>query len=462
MVALSDRVGAVRSSRRPRDIVRADPVTVEEFAQLTTGGLNRSRSGVAVSETRAMGLTAWWSGCRYIAEAVMFLPWPAFMGQRSNRSQVADPPWKRTPDVDTSWPIVLEHWVVSMLNRGNAYAFKLRDYDGRVVGLRPIHPDRVRTARASDGTKVHDVRNGSERVALTSRELLHIPGVSSDGTVGLDVLSVHAEALGIAAAADEIAARSFNGSHLRAYLSLPQALTQAQANDLLEEWRAFHTGVTNSDGFGVLGNGAEYRTVSLTPEQMQLLETRTFNVLEIARVLRLPPHKLYELTRATFSNIEHQGIEAVTDSVRPWVERIETAINNDPELVGSPIAPMFIEANLEGLLRGDSASRAAYYNAGVMGGWLTPQTVAQKENLPAPEELAYYQRPLNVAVIRPGEGAIPDQPTPNEIAGILQKAYLAVGKVITTDEARALANKAGAGLSPVAPPEASALVGGPA
>lgn len=453
---LADRVDA------RREAVRADAVTMEEFGYLLGGqGGNRSKSGVAVGAERAMGITAWWSGNRYISEAVMFLPWPFFAGTYDNRTRLADPPWKREPDRDTTWPVVLEHWVISQLNRGNGYAWKLRDFDGVCRGLRPVHPDRVRTARASDGTKVHEVKNGNQTVACTSRELLHIPGMSSDGTVGMDVLRVHAEALGIAAASDEYAARSFNGSHLRAYLSLPQPLTQTQADELLDEWRTFHSGVTNADGFGVLGNGAEYKTISLTPEQVQLLETRTFNVGEIARILRIPPHKLYELSRATFSNIEHQSIEAVVDSVRPWVERIETAINADPDLSGSPLARMFIEANLEGLLRGDSGARAEFYNKGITGGWMTPQTAAQKENLPAPDELAYYQRPLNVSVLRPGEGQVPDNPTPSEIAGIIQKAYLGVGKVITSDEARALANKAGAGLSPIGPPEASALVGTP-
>ena len=120
---------------------------------------------------------------------------------------------------------------------------------------------------------------------------------------------------------------------------------------------------------------------------------------------------------------------------------------------------MFVEANLEGLLRGDSGARAEFYNKGISGGWMMPQTAAQKENLPAPDELAYYQRPLNVSVLRPGEGAVPDNPTPSELAAIFQKTYLAVGKVITSDEARAIANKAGAGLAPIGPPEASALLG---
>lgn len=449
---LADRVDA------RRDAVRSDPVTMEEFGMLTAGS-TRSKSGVTVGAERAMGITAWWSGNRYIAEAVMFLPWQTFTGPKVGRVQTPDPQWLRRPDVDTTWPSVLEHWVVSMLNRGNAYALKLKDYDGRVVGLRPIHPDRVRTARASNGAKVFEVKNGSETVALTSLEMLHIPGMSSDGTVGHDVLRTHAEALGIAAAADEVAARSFTGSHLQAYLSLPQPLTQAQADELLDEWRALHMGVQSADGFGVLGNGAEYKTISLTPEQMQLLESRTFNVTEIARILRMPPHKLYELSRSTNNNIEHQGIEAVVDSVRPWVERVETAINFDAEITGSARLPIFLEANMEGLLRGDSAARAGFYNAGINGGWMTPQTAAQKENLPAPDELNYYQRPLNVSVLRPGEGDVPDNPTPAEIAGIIQKSYLGVGKVITSDEARALANKAGAGLTPIGPPEASALVG---
>ncbi len=127
-------------------------------------------------------------------------------------------------------------------------------------------------------------------------------------------------------------------------------------------------------------------------------------------MLRIPPHKLYDLTRATFSNIEHQAIEAVTESIRPWVVRIETAINSDPDLV---LPGHYIEASLEGLLRGDSAARVAYINGGIAGGWMTPARGARLENLPAPPELEYYQRPLNVDVIRPGQ-PVEDQATTEE------------------------------------------------
>ena len=166
---------------------------------------------------------------------------------------------------------------------------------------------------------------------------------------GLDPINLHRSALGVAAAADEFAGQFFNqGDHTRAYIAVPQTLTEEQANETKRQWERFHRGMANAHELGVLGNGAEYRTVGLDPEQTQLLETRRFEVTEVARLLRIPPHKLYDLERATFSNIEHQSIEAVVDSIRPWVVRIEAHINFDPDLL--PGRGQFIEFELEGLL----------------------------------------------------------------------------------------------------------------
>lgn len=266
---------------------------------------------------------------------------------------------------------------MSLLHRGNAFGYKLRDTLGRVVGLRPVHPDRVKVGRADDGTKVFKV--GED--AFTAREILHIPGLSYDGVCGLDPISLHRGALGVAAAADEFASRFFNqGDHTRAYIAVPQTLTAEQANETKRQWERFHRGMANAHELGVLGNGAEYRTVGLDPEQTQLLQTRQFEVTEIARVLRIPPHKLYDLTRATFSNIEHQAIEAVVDSIRPWVVRIEAHLNNDPDLL--PGRGQFVEFELEGLLRGDTATRYAAYSHAVGRPWMTGDEARRLENLP--------------------------------------------------------------------------------
>lgn len=404
-MALSDRVA---SQVAQRQISRAaDPVTLEEFGYLLSGQQGAvNKSGVSVTARRAMSIPAWKRGTQYLAEQVSGLPTHTYRDRPGGRERRADPMWLRRPDVETPWLTLVEHWVMSMTHRGDAFAFKKRNDVGQVVGLRGIHPDRVKRGLAADGTKVFRIDN-REDVGFTTREILHIPGLSLDGVWGVDVITYMAQAIGTAAAAEEFAASSFGqGNHLQAYLSFKEALTLEQAEATKAQWEKFHKGMANANEFGVLGNGAEYKTVSLTPEQQQLLQTREFEVTEMARIIGVPPHKLYDLSRATFSNIEHQAIEAVTDSIMPWVRRIEAYVNHDPHLL--PVNN-FIEMDPAGLLRGDAKSEAESLKAAIVGGWMTPQRAAQIKNLPAPDDLDFYQRPLNTAVIVPGVGEIPQE-----------------------------------------------------
>lgn len=369
---LADRVAA----RLGADVERA------EFSQkwresLVRGG-SRSSAGVNVTVERALGVTGWYSGVRYLTDAVAGLPVHTYRtALGGDRSRRADPQWLAAPDEGVPRFSLVEHWMMSLLHRGNAFGFKVRDGVGRVVGMRPVHPDRVRVGRSSDGLKVFKV----DDAPFTAREVLHVPGLSYDGVTGLDPISLHRAALGVAAAADEFAGRFFDqGDHTRAYISVPQHLTEEQANETKRQWERFHRGMANAHELGVLGNGAEYRTVGLDPEQTQLLQTRQFEVTEMARILRVPPHKLYDLTRATFSNIEHQSIEAVVDSIRPWVVRIEAHVNADPDLV--PGRGQFIEFQLEGLLRGDTATRYAAYAQAVGRPWMAGNEARRLENMP--------------------------------------------------------------------------------
>lgn len=374
---LADRVAA----RLVGDVERAEsPAWKQAIARRSSV---MSHAGVNVTVERALGVTAWYSGVRYLTDAVAGLPVHTYRdapgGQRSRR---ADPPWLAAPDDGVPWFSVAEHLMMSLLHRGNGYAFKRRDPVGRVMGLRPIHPDRVKVGRASDGSKVFKI----DDQAWTAREILHVPGLSYDGVTGLDPIGLHRSALGVAAAADEFAGRFFGqGDHTRAYISVPQQLTEEQADETKRQWERFHRGMANAHELGVLGNGATYNTVGLDPEQTQLLETRQFEVTEVARILRIPPHKLYDLTRATFSNIEQQSIEAVVDSIRPWVVRIEAHINFDPDLV--PGRGQFVEFQLEGLLRGDTATRYAAYAQAVGRPWMLGNEARRLENMPPLEGL---------------------------------------------------------------------------
>lgn len=398
-MALADRVA---SRLNGRQVLRSDPVSMEEFGYLLGRGRGggMTKAGVSIGPTRALGISAWYRGVRYLTETMAGLPAHSYRDQSGVRSRRADPPWMRKPDVEVPWFSLVEHWMMSLLHRGNAYGFKLRNDAGQVVGLRPLHPDRVKVGQAPDGTKVFQIDNRMD-VGFTRREILHIPGLSYNGITGLDPLSLMAEGLGRAAAADQFAASSLgSGNHLQAYITVPQDLTTDQAQALKALWEKFHKGMANANELGVLGNGAEYKTVSLTPEQQQLLETRKFEVTEMARFLGVVPHKLYDLERATFSNIEHQAIEAVVDGIRPWATRIEAFVNFDETMLPNR---NFMEFQLEGLLRGDSVARGAWYSAAINAGWMQPSAAARHENEPAPPELDYWLLPLNMAQIREGQ-----------------------------------------------------------
>lgn len=401
---IGGRVGPSRSS---------DPVSLEEFGALLAqsgmgSGGGRSRTGVTVGVSRALELTSWYSGVRYISETMASLPIHTYRklpsGQRERR---ADPSWMTHPDVETPWFTLAEHWMMSLLHRGNGYAFKVRDSIGVVRGLRVLHPDRVKVGRA-DGMKLFEVKDANaagDTLPFTSRDVLHIPGLSYDGVVGLDPIRHHAQSLGLLAAQDEYAQRHFaQGNNTHGYLSMPGRLTDAQAAALKAQWERFHGGLANAHDFGVLGDGAEYKTIGLDPEQTQLLESRKFGVTEVSRMLRLPPHKLYDLERSTFSNIEHQSIETVTDSIRPWATRLEAHINFDPHL----LPPRnYSEFSLEGLLRGDAKARADFYHLAITDGWMNRNEPRRLENLPEREGLDTFLVPQNTALQQPDGSVVP-------------------------------------------------------
>lgn len=389
---------AVLDHRAEREAARsADPVTMEEFGYLlgqSNGNSFRTKAGVSVGPKGALGISAWWRGVRYLTETIAGLPVHTFRDQGAVRSKRADPSWMARPDTETPWFALIEFWMMSELHKGNAYSYKLRDPLGRVTGLRPLHPDRVKPGRTSDGYKVFEV-DGRKDVGYTAREILHIPGLSYDGVCGLNPIQAHAETLGLVKAADEYAARHFGqGSHLRAYLSLPQKLSTTEADALKARWERFHSGMANASEFGVLGNGAEYKTVSLDPQQTQLLETRKYNVTEIARIIGVVPHKLYDLEHATYTNIEHQAIESVTDGVVPWVTRFEAFINFDPDLMR---AGNFIEWQIEGLLRGDTATRYEGYSKAIGVPWLKVNEGRRLENLEPVDGGDELASPLNMS-----------------------------------------------------------------
>ena len=390
---LSDRIAARTASA---DVVRADPVSMEEFGVLlgqSRGTSVRSKAGTVVGPSRALGIAAWYSGVRYLAEVMAGLPCHRYTVTADGRSKVPSSEWQRKPDRELPWYGFVEFVMMSLLHKGNSFSFKVRGPSGQVIGLREIHPDRVTTGIAPDGSK-RFVVDRDER-PYTTRDILHVPGLSYDGRFGLNPIQYSADVLGAAAATDDYAARFFaNGTNLGGIISVQEAMTADQARDLKAQWEDFHQGIINAHRTGVLSKGATYSRVALDAASTQLLESRQYGVLEVARLLRIPPHKLYELSRATFSNIEHQSIEAITDGIQPWAERLEAFINYDPDLTP---AGTFVEFQLEGRLRGDTKSRYEAYTSAVGGPWMTVNESRALENRPAVDGGDVLLSPMNMA-----------------------------------------------------------------
>lgn len=391
---------------------RFDPLSLEEFGALlaNNAGYGPTAAGVSMSDRRALGITAWYSGVRYLAESVAFLPLDSFRRFGAERSFSAGPVWLDKPDEGWIRQSLVESWMLSLLNRGYCAGFKLRDGFGQVIGMRFLHPDRVKpVADEKTGRRVYEVKMAEGNwQRQTDRDIFFVPFLCLDGINPISPIAAHRLSLGTVAAADELAALFFgNASLIRDYIQLTGPIKstgqpgddKAKRQKLQEEMNEFHRGLKKANLTPVLSAGVEYKTVELKANDAQLLETRQFGVTEVARILRIPPHKLYELTRSTNNNIEHQSIESVTDSIRPWCLRFEAWVNHESSELVAP--GTFVEFNLEGMLRGDIKTRYEAYHQGVQDGWLTLDEPRRRENFPPREGMNVAYRPSNMNVVDP-------------------------------------------------------------
>ena len=249
--------------------------------------------------------------------------------------------------------------------RGNAYARIVAANGNPVAALLPLHPDRVRPLPERVGGRLayeYVPRRGAREVLL-QEEVLHLRGLSlaEDGVIGLSPLDCMREAVGLALAAEAYGARFYrNNARPGIVLKHPGRLSPDAGKRLKESWNSQYAGAENAHKTAVLEEGMDLISVGMTAEQAQFLETRKFQRNEIAAIFGVPPHKIGDLERATFSNIEHQAIEVVTDTIRPWAVAWEQAMTRD--LFTEELRRTHMLAfNLDGLLRGDIESRYRAY-----------------------------------------------------------------------------------------------------
>ena len=280
--------------------------------------------------------------------------------------------------------------------RGNAYNQIITNPRGEIIELMPIHPDRVKIELLPSGEYRYRVtdRAGTE-VIMPRGDVWHLRGLSSDGLMGMSPIELARENLGMALAAQDYGARFFanDAKPTGGWIEFPGTFKDNEAKKVFRESYQQAQSGANRGKVLVLENGMKFHEVGVTNKDAQFLELRKFQITDIARLFRVPPHMIADLERATFSNIEQQSLEFVMHTMTPWAERWEASIESELLLEGDDIE---IEFDFANLMRGDAASRSSYYQSGIQNGWLTRNEARIAENLNPIDGLDQPLRPLNM------------------------------------------------------------------
>ena len=352
----------------------------------------KSASGKNVNEFTAMQTTAVYACVRILAESIAGLPLHVYEYKGQGKERVPEHPLyfllHDSPNPEMTSFIFRETAMIHLLLWGNSYSQIIRDGMRRVVGLYPLLPNRMSVERDEHGeivylyTPMSDENphaEGGKQIVLRREDVLHIPGLGFDGLVGYSPIAMARNAVGMTLACEEYGASFFaNGARPGGVLQHPGVLKDPAK--LRESWQAVYGGAANTGKVAVLEEGMTYQQIGIPPEEAQFLETRKFQVDEIARLYRIPPHMVGDLDKSSFSNIEQQSLEFVKYTLNPWVVRWEQALQKSL-LLPEERKRYFIRFNVDGLLRGDYQSRMQGYAVGRQNGWLSANDIREMEDM---------------------------------------------------------------------------------
>lgn len=351
-----------------------------------------STSGKRVNERSSMQMTAVYSCVRILSEAVAGLPLHLYRYTDSGGKEkaTAHPLFfllHDEPNPEMTSFVFRETLMTHLLLWGNAYAQIIRNGKGEVIALYPLMPDRMAVDRDDKGRLYYEYTVNMDDaptmkgslVRLSPTDVLHIPGLGFDGLVGYSPIAMAKNAIGMAIACEEYGAKFFaNGAQPSGVLEHPGTIKDPSR--VRESWTQTFGGSHNANKVAVLEEGMKYTPISISPEQAQFLETRKFQINEIARIFRVPPHMVGDLEKSSFSNIEQQSLEFVKYTLDPWVSRWEQAMVR-ALLTSDEKTGYFIKFNVDGLLRGDYQSRMNGYAIGRQNGWMSANDIRELENL---------------------------------------------------------------------------------
>ena len=379
-----------------------------------TGG--RTSAGVSVNNQSAFQFTAIYAAIRVLAESIASLPlitYERLPGGGKRRAEEA-PQYgmlHHAPSPEQTSCTMIETVMAHVLSWGNGYCELVRDGSGVVREMYPIRPDRVRVYRL-DGQLVYVYSTDNDGdILLPYQNVLHIAGLGFDGLQGYSPIHLARTAIGLGKAAEEFGSAFFgNAARPSGVLSHPGHLTPEAMQRLRESWSSLHAGPRSTGRVVIAEEGLSWQSIGIPPEDAQFLQTRRFQIEEIARVYRVSPLHLQDMSRATYSNFEQAMLSFYVDTLRPWLIKWEQEIKRKVFGLNSPL---FAEFQLQGLLRGDTINRYNAYKVGREAGFLSVNEIRSFENLNPVDGGDRYIEPLNYQAVGETESEpLEESPTP--------------------------------------------------
>lgn len=382
-MGLFSRKNHTRSRDAPE--MRGLPTKLEDFIKSTDLDIYGApvSAGAPVSEESAMRTSAVYACVKILAETVASLPLHLFKKEGDKKIKAEEHPLfsclYEIPNGETTSFNFREVMMTALLLWGNGYARIIRDKAGYVKELWYLRPDLMTVSRDANKKLKYEYSDGSGMIRYKPEQIFHVKGLSFDGVRGLSPIGQMKEAIGLALATEQYGAAFFgNGARPGGVIEYPGTLKDPEK--LRESWNKVFQGSRNANKTAVLEGGAKFHTIGLPPEESQFLETRKFQINEICRIFRVPPHLVGDLEKATFSNIEHQSIEFVQHTIRPWLVRWEQEISRS--LLSEQERTMyFAKFNVDGLLRGDYSSRMQGYATARQNGWMSANDIRELEDM---------------------------------------------------------------------------------
>lgn len=369
-----------RARDKPRDSVSAAPV----FYFGTSG------SGKSVTAQTAIQLSTVYACVRVVSETVASLPLGVYEATNDGNLKAGDHPLYHLlhdePNSEMTSFVLREVMLAHLLLYGNSYSQIIRSGKNTVVGLYPLLPDHMDVDRDSKGNLTYTYTTSDGRtVVIKPQDILHIPGLGFDGIIGYSPIALEKNAIGLGIASEEYGSKFFsNGARPSGILTHPNTVKNPKA--VRESWNSAYGGSSNSNRVAILEEGMTFTPLSIPNNEAQFLETRKFQVDEICRIFRVPPHLVGNLEHATFSNIEHQSIDFAVHTIRPWLVRIEQSMNR-ALFTDQEKGRFYVQFNIDGLMRGDYKSRMEGYAIARQNGWMSANDIRALENQnPIPKE----------------------------------------------------------------------------